>query len=531
MKNYAWDWGPYALDADAQKRFVSHNHEDLLKICDVIHVNKNERPRTSGYVPVHYEDGKLYVLKGESHTRVCGSTGTKKSRAISRGSIAAAALCGHGHSMIITDPKGELYSDPKMRGILKERGYEVRCLDFRTMDKDGINLLGPAYDLLAQGNLQASDTYINRFLAMLTQDTASPNQDPFWNNNSSRIIASVIRLLRNALIQQNDRERFHLGSVVTFLRHDKEVLEELFAPLVQDAAVRDPFREFFNHLQSSADRTYSSLILTAQSLLSSMTSSDSLLRMLCVDTFRIADMYTKKMAVFLVVPDETKAYDQVAGFICNIIYETLISEFASKYEGRRRRPPRQVCFICDEVATIKFHDLHSKVAASRSRSISFLFLYQSEGQMRQQYPEYGSVVANCRNYIFLGSSDYEELCHVSQSIGQSNLSPEGPGPLVSVDDLRRMKKQTTYKDALVVIGEYVLCARLPDYDVYPFLKPLRISEEATNRLPQQIFIYTPEEVAAGYSAAKFQLPGGKRREASAGDIERLVEAFDNWGED
>lgn len=530
MSDYSWEWGPYALDADAQKRFVSHNHEDLLKICDVIHVNKNEKPRTSGCVPVHYEDGKLYVLKGESHTRVCGETGSKKSRTISRGCVAAAALCGHS-SMVITDPKGEVYRDKKIRGILEERGYDVRCLDFRTMDKDGINLLSPAYDLLAQGNLQASDAYINRFVSMLTQDTASPNQDPFWNNNSSLIIASIIRLLRNALIQENDQERFHLGSVLTFLRHDKETLEGLFAPLAQDAAVRDPFREYFNYLQSSADRTYSSLIWTAQSLLSSMTASDALLRMLCVDTFHPKDMYTRKLAVFIIIPDETKAYDQVSGFICNIIYEILISEYASKYEGRRRRPSHNVCFILDEVATLKLHDINSKVAAGRSRCISFHFLYQSEKQMQQQYPEYGSVAANCRNYIFLGSSDYEELCHVSQSVGQSNLSPEGPVPLVSVDDLRRMKKQTTYKDALVVVGEYVLCARLADYDVYPFLKPLRISEETTNRLPQQIFIYTPEEIVADYHAAKFQLPGGKRREASAGDIERLVEAFDNWGED
>ena len=35
MKDYAWDWGRYALDAEAEKRFVAHNHEDLLKICDV----------------------------------------------------------------------------------------------------------------------------------------------------------------------------------------------------------------------------------------------------------------------------------------------------------------------------------------------------------------------------------------------------------------------------------------------------------------------------------------------------------------
>ena len=65
-------------------------------------------------------------------------------------------------------------------------------------------------------------------------------------------------------------------------------------------------------------------------------------------------------------------------------------------------------------------------------------------------------------------------------------------PLVSVDDLRRMRKENGFKDALILTGNYIYCAELPDYDVYEFLAPeKRISRKKT-------CIYTPEDLYEDY---------------------------------
>ena len=125
IPEYYSDWCQYAFDTECEQRFLSLEPEELLKICDVIDVYAGEQPKLSGCVPVHYEDGKLYVLK-EGHTRVAGDTGSKKSRTVVRGSIIASALTGD--SMIITDPKGELYEDPKLRHLLDTQGYNVEIL-------------------------------------------------------------------------------------------------------------------------------------------------------------------------------------------------------------------------------------------------------------------------------------------------------------------------------------------------------------------------------------------------------------------
>lgn len=505
---YYSDWCQYAFNTECEQRFLSLEPDDLLKICDVIDVYAGEQPKLSGYVPVHYEDGKLYVLK-EGHTRVAGDTGSKKSRTVVRGSIIASALTGD--SMIITDPKGELYEDPKLRHLLDTQGYNVCCLDFRKFDKDALNIIGPAFDLIRRGKVQESDAFIDRFLSMLVESNKGGNIDPFWNNQSAQLLGSIIRSLRNALIQMDDKERFNLSSVLTFIRQERESVERIFAQAVrQSTAVRDPIKIYHDMVNASAERTYSSIVSTTQSLLAPMTSSDALLRMLCCDTLDMASLYNRKTAVFLVVPDESKAFDQLSGYIVNLFYETLLMEFADQYQGRKY-PPCNINVIVDEAASIQIHDMASKISAGRSRFINFTIIYQSEKQMALAYKDYGTIVGNCRNYIFLGSTDFDNLRYVSDSLGKSTLSPDsGTAPMVSVDDLRRMRKEKSYKEALVVVGNYILSARLPDYDIYPFLKKeLRRAIQTENRLPWRILVYTPEEMAEDYRTGKIRMIGSK----------------------
>lgn len=131
--------------------------------------------------------------------------------------------------------------------------------------------------------------------------------------------------------------------------------------------------------------------------------------------------------------------------------------------------------------------------------------------MALAYKDYGTIVGNCRNYIFLGSTDFDNLRYVSDSLGRSTLSPDGGTvPMVSVDDLRRMRKEKSYKEALVVVGNYILSARLPDYDIYPFLKKeFRHVIQTENRLPWRILVYTPEEMAEDYRTGKIRMIGSK----------------------
>ena len=75
------------------------------------------------------KDGMVVSRKADSHLgphiAVLGSSGSMKSRTISRGVIISCAK--QGRSLVVTDPKGELASDTME--YLKGYGYDVKILN------------------------------------------------------------------------------------------------------------------------------------------------------------------------------------------------------------------------------------------------------------------------------------------------------------------------------------------------------------------------------------------------------------------
>ena len=70
---------------------------------------------------------KFWVDDGESHNIVIGSTGTGKTQCVIHPLVKI--LAKKGESMIVTDPKGEIYRESA--GLLKEKGYQIIVLNFR----------------------------------------------------------------------------------------------------------------------------------------------------------------------------------------------------------------------------------------------------------------------------------------------------------------------------------------------------------------------------------------------------------------
>jgi len=405
----------------------------------------------------------------------------------------------NGDSFILTDPKGEICSDSKMQFLLREAGQEIHILDFRKFDRDGFNCLSYAYDMMKKGKESKAASFIDRFVNMLVESKKA--EDDFWNDQAGDLIRFSIQILLEALLQfEGGEEGFHLASVKSFIRQEKDKVKSIMESILEgmpDDLACNPVRGYCEIL-ANPEKTYACIISSANALLSTFCSSESLLRMLSIQTFDIQNMYQKPTALFLVVPDETRTYDMLVGYLIDTFYQILVEEYNEKYQSKRE-PFCNVHFICDEVASVHINDMASKISASRSRQIDWVLIYQSDKQMQQAYEnDWGTICGNCKNVLFLGSSDYEILKGISDQAGATQISEEGRmEPLVSVADLRRMKKERYYKDALLMTGNYIYCAKLPDYDVYPFLKKVKI--DLPHVVPaRELISYTPEMIFKHY---------------------------------
>ena len=114
-----------------------------------------------------------------NHVAVFGASGTMKTRSVARPFILQ--MCKRGESMIITDPKGELYED--MAEYLKSQGYVVRIFDLVGTDmnySDSWNAL-----LEIKGDATNAKIFADAIIENITDETG------YWTDNARNLLKAV----------------------------------------------------------------------------------------------------------------------------------------------------------------------------------------------------------------------------------------------------------------------------------------------------------------------------------------------------
>ncbi|MBQ8206666.1 MAG: type IV secretory system conjugative DNA transfer family protein, partial [Bacilli bacterium] len=78
-------------------------------------------------IPIMLNNTEMWVDNGEYHSLVIGATGSGKTQTVILPMVHSLAKARE--SMIITDPKGEIYE--KTSNMLRARGYQILLLNFR----------------------------------------------------------------------------------------------------------------------------------------------------------------------------------------------------------------------------------------------------------------------------------------------------------------------------------------------------------------------------------------------------------------
>ena len=134
----------------------------------------DENANAAGVVLIN--DGKdMWVDDSENHTYVIGATGSGKTTTLVDPQVYS--LAKHKESMVITDPKGEIYKQHS--NLLRARGYNIIILNFREPQKGNCwNPLALPYQLYKKGNIDKAVELVDDVALNILQDKKA--QDPFW---------------------------------------------------------------------------------------------------------------------------------------------------------------------------------------------------------------------------------------------------------------------------------------------------------------------------------------------------------------
>lgn len=452
----------FLTDKERDKNFPPCTYEDL------------EGVKKDG-VPVRAVLNKKGVLEinfmSGAHSLVIGSTGSGKTTTFINPMIQLLAATNCGSSMIMTDPKGELFSLHSQ--FLKDRGYNVLLLDLRdTYSSCRWNPLGGIWDMyqsyveMGKGikvhrdsmegypELEQPDgpaepgslwcEWHGRAYADMShcQDDVSVarqriydemyedlndlisvicpienEKDPVWEKGARSIImATCLAMLEDSEDPRLGMTRekfnfFNLNKALANSENEFQALKEYFqgrSPLSQAVTLS-------RQVLSAADQTLSSYMsITFDKLnmfndrgLCGLTSDTD------IDPMQLAE---KPTALFMKIPDEKDTRHGLAAVFVLCIYKALI-KVASEREDLSL--PRNVYFILDEFGNMpKIGKFDKMITVGRSRKIWFNMVVQSYSQLNNVYGEQVAdiIKSNCAMKMFIGSNDigtckeFSELC-------------------------------------------------------------------------------------------------------------------------
>lgn len=271
---------------------------------------------TKAGIPLTSDSRYLCVDTSDGHSLIYGSSGSKKTRLLILPTVNV--LLQADESLIITDPKGEIYE--RTSGLAQKNGYRTLALNFRDMNMNRWNPLAEAYKLYKDKKTREDGiTLLSEFLFLITQpdEKKSISNDPFWNSTSLSLATALGLILFESAETENDVTIANfLNLCSSFGTEDEKYLHYILSKIPQESLAAINLRSILN----SAEKTRQSIQVSLFSFLTKYITNTKLLRMLSASDFTFEELAAQKFALYLILPDEKNTYNElISEFINNLI--------------------------------------------------------------------------------------------------------------------------------------------------------------------------------------------------------------------
>ena len=395
-----------------------------------------------GGIPLINNGKKMWVDSGEGHNIIIGSTGAGKTQVAIFPLVHS--LSKHDESMIITDPKGEIYE--KTSDMLRKKGYNVVLLNFRDPQRgSGWNPLHLPYKYYKNGNPDKANELTDDLAMNILYDENAQSQDPFWEKTSADYFSGICL----GLFEDAKEEEINLNSVNAFTTVGEEKCGPNSVYVNEYFKSKDPHSPAYVSASSTIvapTDTRGSILSVFKQKIRLFAARENLSEMLSHSDFDFEDIGSKKTAVFIIVQDEKKTYHSLVTIFLKQCYEALV-DYAQKNGGKL---PYRTNFILDEFANMPpLKDVDTMVSAARSRKMRFYFVIQNYAQLAEVYgKEKGDTIrGNCTNIVYLISTELAALEEISKMCGEYEVKEKDKDgkekketrPLITVSDLQKLK--------------------------------------------------------------------------------------------
>lgn len=416
------------------------------------------------------------------HIAIFGASGTMKSRAIIRNALFQAIK--RNESVVITDPKGELYSDTAE--MFRSEGYEVKVFNLvHPEHSDSWNCMSDLH----------GDTLLAQDLTnVIIGNTSSGKRDHFWDNGEANLLKALV--LYVDFDNTRSPEMKNLPAVYQLLtQYSERQLTAMFEKLPMDHPARAPYNLF----AQASDTVRSGIIIGLGTRLQVL-QNKSVAAITSRSDIDLTSPGRHKCAYFIILSDQNTTMAFLSSLFFSFLF-TKLTRYADSLPEQRCEVP--VNMILDEFNNIgkigsaaDGSDFARTLSVIRSRDIKVMMAVQSLGQLQNRYPNnlWLEILGNADLQLMLGCSDSETASFYSERAGDMSIQinttmtvrqtmavaqvipqyrhTEGQGrrKLLTPDEVLRLPNEELL---CVIRGQNVLKLNKFDFTKHPMSKKIR----------------------------------------------------------
>ena len=517
------------------------------------------------------------------HALIVGTTGSGKTTGFVDQNIAILGRSKGKPSMIIADPKKELYE--KHAKQLESEGYTISTLDLREpyssarwnpmqvlirrirqvreLQNDLKQEDGKYYAcgevFLSHGDARTrvqelkDEIFENAMDLVYTLCPVQNKDQPTWEEGARNLIFGlVLAFCEDCIAGKMDDKQLLLFNVYhNITKYCSEDTTALKQYLLEGRDEFSKVRGLVNTVLITSDKTLTSYLSEVNSYMQQL-ADDGILSMTSESDIDIANMDENPNALFVIVPDERFTRHRFVTLFLTQTYKELVEKANTNLRKKQTDTAilkRRAYFILDEFGNLpKMENIEGMVTVGRSRGIRYLFVLQSFSQLNAKYGrDIGDIIkTNCNIKIFIGSDDPDTRKEFSELCGQKkvknfsvNTSAENPAssntgasnqPLITVGMLERLNGDEK-GDAIVSVRGYepIWTRFTPSYelkDVYFAAGKADISKREARLFDKSQYVF---DILGGSQAEEEekQLDAIERREREQAEEEqKSVPDFD-----
>ena len=299
----------------------------------------------------------------------------------------------HPESLIITDPKGELYE--KTSAMARANGYTVKVLNLSPKmmsHSDGCNFMSV---------IQGDDLKASSFAETIVTNTMDGAKPEFFDKSETNLL-QALTLLHT---QEGSLYEATLPALYKHLVQSKsDDLALEFDELTWDSPAMGPGSVFSGQKDGVQGDTRAGLAIKLRTLnnriLQKVSGTDDI-------DFTLPG---KEKCIYYIVSDDT---DQSLKFYQSLFFTLLFQElknYADFETGKAKSLPVKVTFLMDEFPSIgKIPGFTQALATFRGRNMDIIMILQNIGQLQKMYPdnEWASVIDCCSTMYLLRTNDIQ----------------------------------------------------------------------------------------------------------------------------